>query len=360
MINSGYPGCSYVRILLPAMHNGFSCDKQSPLELQKAYTKGNIDTERIKNELTWANIVVFHRPENQEFHKLADALQRNGKKVVMDNDDTFKLDDYHPLANFSEEAYEKNLKRRSSAIDSFVKKADMVTTTTEFLAKEYRKLNKNVIVLPNCIDPIDWDKPLRNEGNKVRIGIVGSAAIEYDYLHVKNVLKELSDREDVELIMFGLGDKEHRKNNPKVTKVFQEEYDFWDSLNIEHFPWCPIHEYQSKLNEARLDMMIVPRKDNYFNRCKSNIKFLEAAMCEIPVIVQSFKDGPYEELIGKEMGILIKDNKDWMKQIDTLIDDKKLRCEMGRNAKEYTLKYYNIENNYLKWAEAYDKISNRE
>ena len=47
--------------------------------------------------------------------------------------------------------------------------------------------------------------------------------------------------------------------------------------------------------------MLIPRGENYFNRCKSNIKFLEASMCEIPVIAQSFttNDSPYDELDGK-------------------------------------------------------------
>lgn len=114
--------------------------------------------------------------------------------------------------------------------------------------------------------------------------------MEYDYAHVKDVIKELGDREDVELILFGLGDLNHRKNNPNVTKAFRPEYDFWDSVKHTQFPWVKNHLYQKTLNECKLDLMIIPRKDNYFNRCKSNVKFLEAAMLEIPVIAQSFDD----------------------------------------------------------------------
>ena len=349
LINSGYDGCCYVRIYLPAMYNGFDTDK--PLQREDRLNVAN-----IRERLMAADVVVFHRPEEQEYHQLAKMLKADGKKIVMDNDDTFRLDDFHPLAQFSPDGKENDsLQRRSDNIDEFIKNCDLVTTTTKTLAEEYRKLNDNVIILPNYVDPFDWDEPLHNETDKVRIGIVGSAAMEYDYLHIKDIIKELGDRDDVEIILFGLGDLKHRKENPLVTKVFHGEYAFWDSVNMTQFPWCKRYDYNETLNEMRLDMMLIPRKDNYFNRCKSNVKFLEAAMCEIPVIAQSFDDGPYEE-ITPDMGVLIKDNSKWREEIERLIKDKDLRRSMGKKAREYTLKNYNIEEHAHEWADAYNKL----
>lgn len=179
--------------------------------------------------------------------------------------------------------------------------------------------------------------------------------MEYDYEHVKDVIIELSKRKDIELILFGLGSIEHRKNNPKVTKAFKPEYDFWDSVKHTQFPWVKRWHYNQTLNEARLDIMIIPRKDNYFNRCKSNVKFLEAAMCEIPVIAQSFTDGPYEE-ITPDMGVLIKDNSKWMEEIDRLVKNKHLRRSLGKKAREYVLENYNIADHYEEWDNEYKKL----
>ena len=340
MITNNYKGCGYVRFKLPAWNNGF----------ELAETK-----EEVRDKVENADVVVFHRPESIEHYNLAEMLKKKGKKIVMDNDDTFRLS-WHPLCQFTPEAVEVSLKQRAEAIERFIGISDLVTTTTEMLAKEYRERSDNVVILPNCIDPMDWNEPLRNEGDKVRIGLVGSATMEYDYIGIRGLLRELSDRKDVQLFMFGLGDAKHRAENPKVVKAFQDDYDFWDSLNIEHQPWCDIDDYPAKLNESRLDIMLIPRKDNYFNRCKSNVKFLEASMCEIPVIAQSFSDAPYEELRGHNMGILVEDNKDWKKQVDKLIDDKELRREMGRNAKEYVLSNYNIEVRASEWEDAYSKM----
>lgn len=335
--------------MLPVFHNGFNADRIT-------MSGERLPIAEIRQAVMSADIVVFHRPEEKYYHNLADMLIRDGKKIVMDNDDTFKIDDHHPLAGFQPDGnYSKILKERAKSIDDFMLKSDLVTTSTEFLAKEYREVNNNVIVLPNCVDPIDWDKPLRNDGSQIRIGMVGSVAYEYDYLHLKPLIKKLSKRDDVKFILFGLGDNEHRKNNPRVTKAFKDEYSFWDSIDKEQIPWCPIHEYPRKLNEAKLDIMLIPRRENYFNRCKSNIKFLEAAICEIPVIAQSFSDSPYEE-ITPDMGVLIKDNSQWEVEIEKLIMDKNKRRKMGQQAKVYTLKNYNIEDKYSKWFDAYQKI----
>ena len=346
MLGSGYTGCNYLRIRMPAYNNGFNTDK-------KSLRSKSDDFSQIRQDLMKADVVVFHRPETESFHALADMLKADGKKIVMDNDDTFYIDGNHPLADLTPDAEYVSLKERLNSTNKFIKKADLVTTTTKVLAEEYSKLSDNVKILPNCIDPDDWDEPLRTTGNKVRIGIVGSAAFDYDYLHIKDLIRELGDRDDVELVLFGLGDKEHRKKNKLVNKVFAKEYEFWDSVNKEHFPWTPIYDYPAKLNEARLDIMLIPRRENYFNTCKSNVKFLEASMCEIPVIAQSFKNAPYEE-ITEDMGVLVKG--EWKEEVERLIKDKELRRSMGKKAREYAIKNYNINDKAILWENAYKQL----
>jgi len=350
MINSGYDGCSYVRIHQPCIHNGWNTDKPLLSEPRK-------DLQQIKAELLGSDVVVFHRAEEQSYFDLAKMLKADGKKIIMDNDDTFKLEGFHPLAQFTPDGkVQERLEKRDNTIKEFIKICDLVTTSTKTLAEEYREVNKNVVILPNCIDPSDWDEPKRNEGDKIRIGLVGSTAFQYDYLHLKDTIRELSKRDDIEICLFGLGDLQHRKDNPRISKVFQEEYDFWDSIKKEHFPWCPVHLYPSTLNDMKLDIMLIPRVDNYFNRCKSNLKFLEAAMCEIPVVAQSFEDGPYEEIEHYETGVKIRNNAKWKEEINRLIDDKKLRRQIGKNARKYVLKNYNIEDQAHKWQDAYSKL----
>jgi glycosyltransferase involved in cell wall biosynthesis len=350
MINSANQGCCYVRILLPAFQNGYLTNKTS---IKSNFDK---DQERMRTMMMNADVIVFHRPENKQYLDLVKLLKDTGKKIVVDNDDTFKIEDNHPLATWTSDALRVELENRDMYFDKIAKLADLITTTSKTLEMEYKEINNNVALLPNCIDPMDWDEPLRNEGDIVRIGMVGSVSYAYDYEHIKHIIRKLSDREDVQLVMFGLGDMKHREANPEVTKHFIEEYKFWDSVNIEQIPWCDIDQYPTKLNEAKLDMMLIPRRENYFNKCKSNIKFLEAAMCEVPVIAQSFTHGPYEELVDGETGILIRDNNEWEDAINIMIDNKDIRREIGKKAKKYALNNYNIEDKAHLWDDAYKKL----
>ena len=354
-ISSPYKTCSYLRCLLPSLHGGYGTSITS---LYGDIKKQDVLLSEIMN----SDIIVFHRPETIDAHKTAIELKRRGKKIVFDNDDTFKMDKGNPFYaknKTTEKLYGRNVKNHSRLVDNFIRNADAAFTTNEFLADEYRKINDNVFVLPNCIDTDDWLEPKRNEGDKVRIGFIGSTTYSNDFKNIKNYIIELDERDDVQIVIFGLDDKEDRKNNPIVADVYNHQYKFWDDLkNLEHMPWSSMEDYSETLNNLKLDILLIPRQDNYFNRCKSNVKFLEAAMCEIPVVAQGFttNDSPYDKDINGKNGILIKDNSKWKEEVDRLIKDKELRRRMGKEAKQYVLKHYNIENNVCKWEEAFNKI----
>lgn len=337
-VGNNFDGCYYVRCLLPLVYNGWDGDKTS-------LRSRPIDREISAKKMLQADVIVFQRPDEMVRVQVAKYLKRLGKKIVFENDDTYKIDEARKLGEI--------LVKRSEAIDEFIKIADLVTTTTDFLADEYRKLNDNVIVLPNCVDPFDWDKPLRNETDIVRIGFVGSVTANGDYDSVKETLYKLNRIENVKLVVFGLPPVSMQTE--KVRKVYKEEIDFWNTLNIEWQPLVTMADYFSTLNKLRLDLMIIPRKDNYFNRCKSNIKFLEASMLEIPVVAQGFSDGnsPYQN-DGDYMKIVTGDN--WYDEIMELVNYKDKRRFIGAKAKQYVLNNFNINNKASLWKEAYESL----
>ena len=53
----------------------------------------------------------------------------------------------------------------------------------------------------------------------------------------------------------------------------------WDGFQFdgsaEKHEWVPIFDYPQKLASLNLDIAIVPLVDSAYNRCKSNIAFLE-------------------------------------------------------------------------------------
>lgn len=352
-IGGSYLGCWYVRCLLPMIENGW-------LGNYKGLNRVMKPASQIAQESMMSDIIVFHRGDSVNHHKTAIEYKKMGKKIVFDNDDTFKLDKTHAFYKLDDAGFDQNVEYKNNVINNFIRNSDLVTCSTEFLAKEYREINPNVVVLPNCINEDDWDEiPLRNEGDKVRIGIVGSTAYYHDFDIIKPVIQQLHDRDDVQLVMFGLHTKKLREENPKVNEVHQREYAFWDTLpKLELVPWKEMVEYFTTLNELRLDILLIPRRESYFNRAKSNVKFLEASMLEIPCIVSRFSGDPYENDIDGTNGRYVKgDNADdWLKEINLLINDKELRRSMGKKAREYVIKNYNIKDKARLWVEAYKTL----
>lgn len=351
-IGGNYESCYYVRCLLPLQSNLWNGEKTS--------LNGGSDKDKTSAIMN-SDIVVFHRPMTQDAYDLAVKLKAVGKKIVLDNDDTYRKDAGVPIimARMLDNPEEK-LEIIDSGLKEFAKISDMVTVSTDFLANEYKEVNDNVVVLHNCVDKRDWYKPKTNETGKVRIGIIGSVASNKDYESIIPALDTLKNSDDVQLVLFALPQKtEHTK---LAVELYKPEFDFWSQYNPEWHHFVPMSEYTKKLSDLKLDIILIPRYDNYFNRCKSNLKFLEASMLKVPVIAQGFEDGlsPYQvDKEDAEHMIICNTPEEWKQSIDKLIEDKQLRETIGESAYNYVLEKYDIKNNKHKWVEAYQTIWNQ-
>lgn len=350
-VDSGNFGCYVVRCLLPLVANGWDGDHTSIHYFAKTPENKSLAAQA-------SDIVVFHRPDDPRKLELAMILKKMGKKIVVDNDDTFKDEGSVKLNSwFNAERVKKGLSQINKIVDAFVIEADLVTCSTEFLAEEYRKLNKKVVVLPNYIDPFYFDEPLRNETDVVRIGITGSIGMSSDLDVLAPIIKHYENDPRVKIVFFSL--PPNRLDNPMVSKAYENEYNFLDSVNVEWHPTVNAGVYYDKVNSLKLDLMLIPRADNYFNRCKSNLKFIESSMFEIPIIAQGFEDGKSPYQIDPEDSkhmVIVTDNSQWIPEIEKLIVDKEKRREMGRKAREYVTEKYDINKNAHKWEEAYQSM----
>jgi len=338
-------GCYYVRCLLPMRANGWDGDMVSMRRKPK-------DEHTAAQAVMRADTVVFQRPDDPRKLEVAKILKREGKTIVFDNDDTYIPDSGIPTQ--MESYYETEiLERMNTQLYNFIQVADIVTTTTDYLAEEYRKVHNNVKVLPNYVDPMDWYEPKENDTDKVRIGFVGSVATAQDYEQIKHLIKELSEDKNVQLVLMAIPpDHENRK---MVRKAWKKEIAYWDSIKCEWHPPVPVKDYMAKLNDLKLDIMLIPRLDSYFNRCKSNVKFLEASMCGIPVVGQGFDDGksPYQ----KDEHITVAfDENDWREKVYDLVNNKRKRDTIGANARQYVIDNYDINNHKHEFRDAYQGV----
>lgn len=353
-VGGSYDSCWYVRCMLPMNWNGWNGYWKS-LGTSKQ-TNYQMFQEAIK-----ADIIVFHRPIDRKMLEAAKLLKQYGKKIVMDNDDTYIPDSGVPVQMWGKlnERLKKAVASIHVILQDFASISDLVTVSTPALKEEYSPYCDNIVVLPNCVDPTDWHKPKKNDTDKIRIGLVGSVASNKDYLQLKPLLDILKERKDIQLVLFSLPEK--TKGTEWAVEMFKPEFEFWGQYNPEWHHFVPTKDYMYKLNNLKLDIMLIPRHDNYFNRAKSNIKFLESSMCEVPVIAQGFEtnDSPYQQNPEDAKHMLICYNEDdWIRETLALIEDKQKRIDMGKQAHEYVLNNYNIKDNAYKWRDAYKKLWN--
>ena len=105
---------------------------------------------------------------------------------------------------------------------------------------------------------------------------------------------------------------------PFAARVFRRPYVDWRQLPSEL---------------ARLDVCIAPLADDAFNRCKSDIKYLEAAAVEVPVVASPV--GQLGESIRHGInGLLAPGPAAWADALSSLMDDPGLRRRLATAAAE--------------------------
>lgn len=343
-IPGAYDGCYYYRGYLPAIYGGMTCD-------QNFNETGRMDNMAIKQQCDNSDVLVFQRPNDSTRVDLMRLYKRAGKFIVFENDDTYLPDKGVPLNMLGSNQARNLAIELSRNIEQTLKIADLVIASTEALAAEYRAItHKPVVVRKNTIDPLDEWSRKRREG-KTRIGFIGSVTSNFDYTDVKDQIRELAFRKDIELVALG---------NFKGQRGYEDDDAFWGSMPVEWHSFVPVTRYYKKIADMQLDIALIPRGDNYFNRCKSNIKFLELSLLKIPIIAQGFttNDSPYQGKNDKKYMQIVTDNSTWLKTVDNTIKNYTKYATLAEQAHDYVLEEYNIRKYAPKWRQIIEQYAN--
>lgn len=340
-LNGSYPFCYYYRGYLPAVYSNNLCVG----EFIKTYQMP--DPNKIREMASRADVIVFQRPQGKETYELALRLKSLGKKIIFENDDTYSAIPLERLGNDKERALAVEIQ---SNLVRFLELADGAIASTDTLADEYRQVNSNVVTLKNCIDPLDKFTVRKNDTRKLRVGLIGSVTSNDDYLHIKEQIRKLDERGDITLVIMGV-----KRSDGTFLPTMKEDHDFWASLNnVEWHTYTPITRYMSFVASLALDVAIIPRKDHYFNKCKSNLKFLEMSLLKIPVLAQDFDGSPYQQ--DSEYLTLVKENEDWYNYLIDLKESPSKYIEKALKAHDYVLEHYNIKNYAQEWVKQIENL----
>lgn len=238
------------------------------------------------------------------------AKQKYGKPILMEMDDfVMNLPGY----NTALEVYKPNNPLEAVLVEQ-MKISDGMIVSTPKLKEMYSGYNKNIYVVPNGVDVHEWGKlKNKNNGDKVVIGFTGSPNHIGDIRLIKKPLQRILDKyPNVELYFWG-SCPDFFEYNPRVT------------LDDK---WIPVDQFPRKLAECGFDIALAPLRDNNFNRGKSNLRYLEASMLKVPVVASPLDDYKRTIIDGKN-GFLCNTEDEWFNVLSKLVEDEKLRKNIG-------------------------------
>lgn len=399
VLPSDTSGCGFYRSLSPHKYLSDKYGDEFLVDIDYGFANnGNIPWY-------FADYDIIH------FHKTIDPngillkmLKEMGKITICDVDDYWDLGPYHPMSITAKH------EKWHEPIINHLKMCDYVTTTTNIFANKIKQYNKNVVVLPNAINPDEEQfKPKEIKSDKVRIGMICGSSHFHDINLLKDVVKQLKPEilDKIEFVLCGFDTRgEKTLINPetgekKVEKIMPNE-SVWcryesivtDNYNIcspeyanylklyanipyvgdlskEHYRryWTKdIHEYATHYNN--IDVLLAPLVECDFNKMKSQLKVIEAGFFNKAIIAQNFGAYTIDLINGidkggkinpKGNGLLVdssKNHKQWAKYITKLVEDENLRKMLADNLTELVKKEYSLENVTKKRAEFYRQIVN--
>lgn len=362
------------------------------IKLQNLYPEDfhvDIDYQPKINDINYwkkYQIVHFHRSFGQieQCPQLIKTLRSMGIVVIGDIDDYWLPTKEHPIHQL---IIENQMHKK--IVDN-LKVCDYVTTTTELFANEIRKINKNVIVLPNAIDP---KEPQFNEptlsSDKVRVGWLGGSSHLHDLKLLEGMVSKLGPIQDklqyyvcgfdirgtVTEINKETGERKQRSIKPEETvwvkyeqiftdnyKIISPEYKlFLDNFKEEDYPaiknenyvrvWTrPVDSYAR--NYSNFDISLAPIKNHMFNRMKSQLKVIEAGFYKKAIIASNI--GPYTIDLKHAMkngeftdgnALLVdevKNHSDWAKYIKKLVENPNMITDLGERLYETVSQRYDL------------------
>lgn len=362
----------------------------------------DIPNTNLEEFLKQYDLIHIHKQLDKEC-QVMDMIKFLDIKVIIDVDDCPDLGNYHPM---SLSAKKENWK---GPILEHVRKADYVTTTTPIFAKWLSKYNKNVIVLPNAIDPNEKQyQPHKNPrpGGRIRFGLICGSSHFHDIELLSGIARQIPrDKLDkIQLVLCGFdtngtrtiyyydtGKVERRPIEPHESVWCRYEEILTDNYSIvspEHkefllkyekntddpfenepyrrFWTRNINQYASHYDNV--DVILAPLKECEFNEMKSQLKVIEAGFMDTAIMAQDFgaytldlksvigKNGVIDETGNAMLVDSAKNHKQWAKYIMKIVDNPELIDIMKSNLVPMVKETYSAEAVAKKRVEAYLKI----
>jgi glycosyltransferase involved in cell wall biosynthesis len=203
----------------------------------------------------------------------------------------------------------------------WLKRADIVTTSSFFLSEYANKISGSVKIIPMALD-LDLWKPKENkpDDGSVRIGWAGSP------VNI-NLVERLDE------IMTNLTVK-----YPFVKfEIFSGQKPGLKAPFIYH----PFQHGAEPEFVRNLDIGLIPLNNDEFSKGKSPIKAIQYISCGVPVVGNVI--GATCEILNIRNSIPVSGNKEWIQALETLILNRNLAKSMGAAGRRHAEENFNFK-----------------
>ena len=267
--------------------------------------------------LTRADVVVLKNVCDPDLLPIIHQRRRSGQLTLYEIADNLSaIQPWNPLFSFYENP--DNL----SLIFQLANRCDALQVTCMELKRIFSYLNPTCQVFPNQIAFVPPENRKSNPWNIV-IGWGGSHG------HLED-MAEIAD-DFMAWLMSKPGLTMHLMCSESVYRLF----DAVPSDKKSYRPPGSLEDYFHFL--SGIDIGIAPMKDTPFNRCRSDVKFLEYAVSNVAPVLRDLE--PYRESAkhGKT-GFLYRDSNHLIDILDCLVSDPALISQIAKAARGYVLK----------------------
>jgi len=364
----------------------------------------DIDYEPRINDINyWRQYQIVHIHRNignmyEHTPNIIRMLKSLNIVTIIDIDDYWMPGKEHPIHDIIRQ------NKINEKIVENLKHPDYVTTTTTFFAKEIKKINKNVEIFPNAIDPNEAQFQEKTEpSDKIRIGWLGGSSHLHDLQLLEGMVSKLSPIQDkIQYVVCGFdtrgtiteinkqtGEQKQRPIQPhetvwaKYEEIFTNRYQiitpeyklFLDKFIEQPFENEKNENYrrvwtkditQYARNYSKFDISIAPIKSHMFNIVKSQLKVIEAGFYKKALIASEV--GPYTIDLKHAIkngqftdgnALLVPESRnhsDWAKNIKKLVDNPSMIVDLGERLYETVKDTYDLRNVTKARAEWYKLI----
>ena len=211
-----------------------------------------------------------------------------GKSCVREGDSTFEA--------FAAKTWDD---RHNDCTKEALSMCDVVTTTNEYLAKKIVDAGANVKIIPNACPKSMWSlprrKPLEEDLKVVNLTLTQCPQHAVpDHVNEKGefVKRQVGDYDSAEWAEWII--KHVKDGDIQLTQMGGPSF-LWTEIQdkVKNYPWVPPNRYASLMCRTAPDLVIAPMVPCELNRCRSDLRYVEAAICSAAFLGSDFPDSPY-------------------------------------------------------------------